>query len=692
MKKHLLHIILALGTVLLVGCGGGGSDDTTETFQSNPEIDTQPDENSNQVYQNKTMPIIDGDTVPGILLKGTGSTTEKLEKSNKESTQSYGFVAFKKNAKFFYGMQTEMNINLSYYDSVWSQIEEYCEDSVECSVPDGKVVFKYTQALYSNDVALIQDYQEKTGDQDTYREFLEYGHKVIGTEIPLSTASLIRDVDAEYENVLVTDILSIDENKTKNIGVSLLKWNTDKSKFLIRDEYYVSEGENRFVEFKYDNNQDQIESQFSTNDYYSYGNEAILKFIEKDGRIEFFENVESFDVVTSYYSEGYLDENGGRMVSFSEPEGYDERFDSEGNILSEIKCYDKIYLDTDYTNLASDMICDIDDPEIIKNIITQNVYSLGSSEFDDGSSFIGYSNPSSKSIVKFEDNNTLFAIVDCSTFTADYHIDESSITFSSIIRTVSPDLTCIYPENEDNFESFLNDGISGYNTAYDFWPTFDRAGNVSDFNITAFTNSLYADTFVDSPLMNSIFNVQSASEYINLETGQYMVLMSSPIIKIDNNKIVIDLVDATFDADIEVVDPLHIRFTNVNRLDKIDVTYPLDVNYSCVEEKPGTPDECFEDPYFENTNSDKIFAGIIERFLNETISVRLNTTEDIHFEGSELSFMGTTRKPAPLVPVREPFVLTMDDITISESDTSVKEPTIISDKTQKLTTVSLNKE
>jgi len=628
-----MKMMLVVSGFVLVGCGGGGGTSPVETIDGG-------DTSTSEVYKNKTLPTIDNDTVPDVLLNGTDDAASKLLKFDKSAQEAYGFVALKKNARFFYAMQLEMNMNLSYYDSVWAQIETYCEEKTACNIPDETIEFTYTSALYNHDVELIKAYEEKTGDIDSYGYFIDNGKELVGTKIALSSASLVRDVNAEYENTLTSDILSLDENSSSTIGTSTLKWNKDNSKYLIRDEFYVSEGDNSYIQFTYNDSVENKESEFTTNDYYSYGSTATLRFVEKDGKIEFFENIEYYSGITSY-SEGYLEEDGGRMVSFTEPEGYDERFDNEGNILSEIKCFDQIYLDTDYTNLASDMICDIQDTEIVKDIITKNVYSLGSVVFDDDATLTPLSSPNSKSIVKFEDNNTLFAIVDCSTFTADYLIDETGITFSSIIRTASSDLKCVYPGNEDNFESFLNDGYQGgYNTAYDFWPTFDKYGNTSDFNLTKFNETLYSEMFVDSPLMNSVFSIKSGQEYFHVATGKYFTFRTSPIIKVENEKIIIDLLDASFDAEIEVVDATHIKFNNINRINESNVTYPIDENRTCVQ---GTEEECIDDPYSDSTYGEKIIADIVEAFLNETIEVSLATTEYsfINFIGEGLIFTGS---------------------------------------------------
>jgi len=682
--RMLMKTVLVLSGLLLVGCGGGGA----------PQDLAQNQQDNTLVYQNKTMPVISENTVPEVFSNSAevsnsiGNKSFKLSKTNE--VESYGFRELQKNMRFFYSMQLEMNMNLSYYDSIWNQIETYCGDSTTCEILDSKIVFTYTKALYNHDLELIELYQKKTSDYDSYADFIVNGKELIGTKIPLSSASLVRDQNTGYDYVLTSDILSMDE-ESPTVGTSTLKWNTDHSKYLLRDNYHVTGGDDIYVQFKYSDNIEQKESEFSTNNYYTSGTNAILRFIEKDKKIEFLENIDFGDGIVSY-AEGYLDDNGGRMVSFTEPEGVDERFDSEGNILTEIKCSDMIHLDTDYTNLANDISCDIGDPVILKDIITKNVYSLGSAIFEDDATFTPTSVPSSKTMVKFEDNNTLFAIIDCSTFTADYNISNTGIKFSNIVRTISPELQCLYPKNEDKFEDFLKNGYNqGYSTTFDFLPLFDNVGSAADFNKTKFIEQLHADTFVDSPLMNSVFKIQSVTDYTNVKSGKYMVLLSDTQVKVENNKIIIDLLDAKFDADIEVVDPTHIKFVNVNRVNKTDVTYPEDVNLSCPEENLDTPDECMEDPYTDSTNSDKIFADIVERFLNETVEVTGATTDYtfINFIGSEISFTGSILAPEP---VKTPFKLTIGDIVTSQIYTPEDLPIIISDQMHEITTVAINKD
>jgi hypothetical protein len=252
-------------------------------------------------------------------------------------------------------------------------------------------------------------------------------------------------------------------------------------------------------------------------------------------------------------------------------------------------------------------------------------------------------------MLKFDENDSMLAVVDCSTFVANYQIGEYGISFSNVKKTISPKLKCLYPQIQSNFEKVLKDGLpfmhavddpikgnSHFSTLFGFFPNLGSTSRV-DFDLDKFYEDLHINEYVDSPLMNSVFEIKSVHDYSHKDGGQQYLLINAPQIKIENKKIIVDLLDATFDADIEVVDPTHIKFTNINRVNKSNVTYPDDINLTCVEENVGTENECIEDPYSDNTNSDKIFAGIIEDFLNETIKVYSGVTDYAH-----VTFMGST--------------------------------------------------
>jgi len=643
-----VKILLVMSGVLFVGCGGGGG--TSGDGGKNPP-------GSSAVYINKKLPVIQENSIPEVLLEGKSVNSKKIKKQYKEIGElSSGYSELKKKAVFFYKKQLQMNMELGYMDSIWVQIESYCKGKDICNVPNGEIVFTYTKALYKRDIELITKYEEKTGIEYQNNGILKEDLKtIIGQSAKLSSAKLVTDDEAEYKYVLSTEQLG-DQEENPNVERSVVKWNDDNDNYFIREEVEgtingKSSGKPDWTQFEYIETSGEKISKFVRKDnFLNYGNEN-LEFREKEDGSIYFVQDEPNEYIT-YHAEGSLSEEGGKMT-FSHTEGYYlyETFDRDGEILTTISCDGVI---NDLQNISDTDSCSIQDPSIIRDILLKNIYSLDQ-PFWDASNGLPTSGPEHHTMLKFDENDSLFAIVDCATFTANYKVEEYGISFSNIKKTIATDLKCLYPQIQDNFETVLNKGLpfmnavddpvpgkSHFNTLFGFFPNL---GSVSraDFNLTKFIEKLHADKYVDSPLMNSVFNIQSTQEYSHGAGGGGYLLLSSTSIKVEGSKIVVDLVDATFDADIEVVDPRHIKFMNVNRVNKSNVVYPDDVNLTCIEENVGTANECFNDPYSDSINSDKVFADIIEEFLDETIEVYLATTDYsfITFFGSELSFTGS---------------------------------------------------
>jgi hypothetical protein len=631
-------------SILLVGCGGGGSSSVADT----------------KAYQNKKLPVIKNDTIPDILLSNNTSLSPKEIKLYKEIGEiSSGFITLKEKANFFYKKQLEMNMELGYIDSVWDQINTYCKEKNICNIPNGKIIFTYTSELYNRDMNLIEEYKNKSQDINTYEVYREDLKSLIGEKFELISAQLIIDKTSKYKYTLTTEQLE-DEEEDFNLERSIIKWNDDNSSYFIREELEGTFDDKDhellyWTQFEYIETDGEKINKFSNADKLSDYEYEILELKEKDdGSIYFVQDNPSNYV--SYHAEGILTDEGGKMT-FSDTEDYYlyETFDAEGMILTTVNCIGAI---DDPAKISDEDTCSIQDPHIIKNILLENIYTLGV-PFRGENDFSPKANAKYHTMLRFDNNDSILAIVNCSTYTANYKIEEYGISFSNTKKTVSPELKCIYPEIQSNFEKMLKDGLpfmewvgdptslhSHFNTIFGLWPNLHNINRV-DFDLDKFYEDLYANEYVDSPLMNSVLKVKYAIEYHNLQSGKDFLLMSSPSIKVENQKIIIDLVDAIFDADIEVVDPTHIKFTNINRIDKDNVVYPDDVNLTC-EEDVNTEDECFEDPYTDPINSDKVFANIIDDFLHETIEVYLYATNYtlITFKGTKLSCVVETEDKA----------------------------------------------
>jgi len=681
-------MMLIVSTVLLVGCGGGG---TSKDGGKNPS-------GTISSYINKKLPVIQENSIPDILLDGKSSKSKKQYKEIGE--QSSGYTQLKEKAAFFYKKQLQMNMELGYMDSIWEQIESYCKEKDICNVPNAEIVFTYTNALYKRDITLITKYEEKTGIEYQNNGILKEDLKtIIGQSVKLSSAKLVTDDEAEYKYVLSTEQLG-DQEENPNLERSIVKWNDDNDNYFIREEVEgtidgKSSGKPDWTQFEYSEKDGEKVSIFVSKDnFLGYDNEH-LEFREKDDEVHFVQDEPNeYMDEASYYAEGVLSSIGGSMTVVGAGESTYEKFDENGLLLSTVKCLDIV---KDFNNIPEHAWCSINDPSLIKKYITKSVYGLGAA-FGDDFGYIASSDSDivSKNMIKFDDNNTLFAIIDCTKFTADYTTSNKGIIFSNIVRTPLDNLMCLDSTNQDMFEEFLQQGYNGgYDIAFDFWPMFDNLGTVTDFNMTQFYDLLNEGKFVNAPLINSVFDIKTTYDYTNVETGLYFKFEHKPNIKVEDEKIIIELLDANFTAELEVVDSRHIKFKNAIRTNKMNVIYPVDINETpCI---PVHEEDCMVDPYdamFDTKYGERIFADIIEVFLDEVIEVKTTNGryDNIIFEGTKLSLLGTIKSPEPSVPVVIPLHLTVGE----ESSTSVYSPhgtpIVLLDGTKDITKVSINKE
>ena len=141
--RMFVKILLVVSGVLFVGCGGGSSKDGGKNL---PETST--------AYINKKLPVIQENSIPEILLDERSGNPKKIKKQYKKIGElSSGYTQLKEKATFFYEKQLQMNMELGYMDSVWKQIESHCKGKNICNIPNGEIVFTYTNALYRYYVA-----------------------------------------------------------------------------------------------------------------------------------------------------------------------------------------------------------------------------------------------------------------------------------------------------------------------------------------------------------------------------------------------------------------------------------------------------------------------------------------------------------------------------------------------------------
>lgn len=348
-------------------------------------------------------------------------------------------------------------------------------------------------------------------------------------------------------------------------------------------------------------------------------------------------------------------------------------------------------------SVSDDIIIRIQAPrDIAKKHLVENIFSIAS-PFYITNQFTPLSAPKYESAVMFSEDNIMYARIDCSEYLADYIVEDYGIFFTNIIRFINPNLKCLYSEVESKFSNVLEKGIyflsavdeeptiANYSSDYGLFPNFDILSKSKDFNITAFTQELYALKYVDSPLMNNLFKIQQSSDIMHTDTGKYFNFKTFPKIRIENEQLVVDLIDANFTADIVVVDATHIRFSNIIRNDIEDVVYPDNIN--CTSEME---DMCLNDPYTNDIYGEKIFAEVMNVFLHETIEVGLYTTDYsfIELKGSKLKFIGNI---SPVIPPETLLMLTIGDINITSAYNSNQAPVILGNNSKELTSVSINK-
>ena len=596
MKKYIKELLI-LSAILFVGCGGDSSY-----------------EDISGAYTNKKLPTIEKNTIPDLLIVKDTSMGKVFRKIG---DKGYGLELLKNEARFFYQKQLDMNMNLGYIDSIWNQVEEYCKFSDMCEIPNEKIIFTYTESLYKRDIKLLNEHMKKMKDKYRIVALKDNLKQIVGKKFKLGPAKLIIHKEGIYKYELITR-----EKKGQEDGIyaekSTVKWNEENKRYSIKEEINIYTENNISVEFKYEKKEAEKLSIFLINGLKERVRNKILELKEKEEKIYFKQTSDIYEMsfdqknpTLRAVTEGYLGDSGGRLTRSDQEGVYKETFDSEGNTLTTIDC-----LPSNISDKMEDDFCKINDPSIVKGILSKNFYSLSLS-FQDIGKYPYDALPNPKSAIKFYNDNRLHAVIDCSVFDADYKVSNRGIKFSNIRKTVSEDLKCLYNSVEKNFEDFLKKEYlfpeDGFNSAYGLWPTFDKIRK-SDFNFEDFNQALYINKYVDSPLMNSVFRIHSASFMTNYITNHSYRFENKPKIKIVDDVITIELVDVTFEALVEVVDIKHIRFKNVHRYSKNNVVYL--------------------------TEDEKIFASVIENFLKDIVSVI--GTGIVDFRGKELRFKAYT--------------------------------------------------
>jgi len=627
---HFFRIFIGLvSLLLLVGCGGGGSE------SGNSPSRTQ--EISEEIYQNSNLPAMK-ESVPSSLIN-KNNEREYNKVNQKVGDESTGFKLFQESLGYFYFKQMEMNMNLSYMDSVWSQIETYCQEKQSCLIPQNKIIFTYSQELYNHDIHLIEIYEEKSGDVKSFSILKDSLKAKIGEKSKLGEGKLVKLVDSPYDYELKVDISNVTFDNDKLITIT--KWNKENTLYEVREElidgYNFDRGicNNRnsgiiYLGFDYNNTLD------STDNLYTYGydmncsSETIgveedaqssyiqkhkqqIQLLELSDKIKLTEHISdkiidgNYNTPLEFQAEGEVRENGGYMI-FSDSEGYyyKEKFDLEGNILENINCMQESSNDFD--------TCILNGVDSIKKIITNNVYEVG--VFSD----TPVNAIATHSAVFFNENNRLKAYINCSIFIADYSLDDKGITFSNIEEENNRSLVCLDNSYQANFRNFLEMGYQFSEEGYVVWnglsAELDTIGKKSEFDESAFMRSLTKNRYVDSYTMNNIFKVTSwDNAFLNPTTNKNYFLGSTPSMYIQNEKIYIDLIDATFEADLNVVNNDVLQFMNVIKTTKTDVIYPT---RSCTNE-PGL-NECL-DGDTSLAYEDEEFTRVIEEFLNKDVLV-----------------------------------------------------------------------
>lgn len=605
-----MRILLVLSGLVLVGCGGGGG----------PSGDggTNPSEPSAVIYINKKLPVIQENSIPGVLLDEQSVNSKKIKKQYKEiGDLSLAYMQLKKKATFFYKKQLQMNMELGYMDSIWEQIESYCQGNNICSIPSEKIVFTYTESLYKRDMALITKFEEKTGIEYQNDGIMKEDLKtIIGKSAKLSSAKLIIDDEAEYKYVLSTEQLS-DQGENSNLERSIVKWNDKNNNYFVREETEdtidgKSSGKPSWTQYEYSEISGEKINKFTSEKIFLGEHKEILEFREEKSATYFVHDIPG---EITYHAEGNLRYSGGDMT-VSDTEGYYsyEKFDENGYIVETVNCI------RDSQNLSQEPsengFCALTGENTIKNILIKNVYGMGP--------FLATTEinvQKEHSLITFDENNTIHAIINCSNFTANYTIDKKGIWFANVVEERNETLTCLTHDLEDNFIEFIEKGFSfsesGYYVEFGLMADLETIGEKGTFDYKKFMDGLLSEKYVDSYTMNNVLHVTSWDGvfYSPKENKEYF-LASSPSMQIENEKIYIDLLDTTFEAEIVVIDGNTIEFKNIVRNDKQNVTYP---NRNCTDE-PG-PNECTDGYSADKQYEDKNFADVINTFLNGKVYV-----------------------------------------------------------------------
>jgi len=627
--KQLLQFFLIFILFLMVGCGSGGSSNSDE-----PVIIEE--------YKNSTLPEISEKVIPDVLLDKSNKLSKK-EKSN-------GFLNLRERVNYFYFRQINMNMELSYIDSVWNQIDTYCKGKKICDIPKDKISFTYTQSLYNHDIALIERYEKKSLNILLFKDAKKDLKDKIGEESFLGASRLTRLSNSNFDYKLQANISNItlnDDNLT-----TIINWNKRETLYSMREELYNGENGDRgicidrtgsviYTGFDYNKSLESIDNSFSygykadcfspdnVNSKYIQKYDTLLNLLELPTKIKLTED-SSYKIISQEYNtplnshlEGEVTESGGYVIS-SDTEGFyiHEKFDIEGNIIDSINC-----IGDEDDDLDS---CIIRGKEAIKSIIVKNVYKVGVFEKAPVNILATHS------AVFFNEDNSLNAFINCSTFKADYLLDNKGITFSNIIEEQNSSLVCLDRSFEENFKSFLEKGYKFNDEGYIVWnglsAELDTIGKKSEFDKKAFINKVTANRYVDSITMSNLFKVTGWDGlFSNPTENRNYSLSSSPSMYIKNQKIYIDLIDATFNADIVVIDNDTIQFTNIVKVAKDNLNYPSN---GCGN-KPER-EECSEMKY-----EDKSFTDIIEKFLNGDVLVSNSGVPDngiLWFHNDILSF------------------------------------------------------
>jgi len=652
--KTIIQMALVTGSMLLVGCGGGGG--------SSAGGDTTPPKSSTKVYKNKNLPSIQKDIPESLIKKDNEKSFHKLQQ--KVGDKSTGFQLFQESMGYFYFKQMEMNINLSYMDSVWSQIETYCQEEESCFIPKDKIIFTYTQELYNHDIELIEIYETKSGDTQSFNSTKERLKTKIGETTKLGEATLVNLQNSSYDYELKVDISNVTFDNDKLITST--KWNRKDTIYQVREElidgYNFDPGICRdraggLIYYGYDYNK----SANNIDNLYTYGYDmkcesendegkvesAIQKYSHKIQLLELANSTklkehisykiinEEYNPPLDYYLEGELTETGGYVIA-SDTEGYynNEKFDVEGNIVSNVSCIG------DMSNKLDD--CTIQDKELIKSIVTENYYKVGWLYVEPSINVMA-----EHSAVFFNENNTLNAYINCSIFKADYHLDNSGITFSNIQEESNNSLVCLDNDFATSFKIFLKQGHEFNNDGYVVWnglmADLDIVAKKSKFDKNAFMAKLTENRYVDSYTMNNLFKIHSLrlGGFSNPSENKSYFLSQEPTMKVENEKIYFDLIDATLEAEIQVINNDTIKFKNIIKTVKTNFVYPI---RNCTNE-PG-PNECLGEDASLQYEDDK-FTQVVENFLNGSVSVGNGGNSEsgsLWFHNETLSFEGSYLK------------------------------------------------